>query len=1022
MSTVDLAPLDSFLDPDRLSPRRLTGVYLVFTLFLLAVSNVLLPTLLAGLGPPSQSGLVLSFLQVGLTAGLVYYLTERMATRLHRSEQRYRNLIETSPAPINLFDEEGSIVWGNDATLELLDLEERDELVGRSIFDFIEVDDHELATSELTDVVEDGQRVGPTQMQLRTAEGERKQIRVSTAPGQYRGDRIGQAVVIDTTAVRETEEALRSERDFIRNALDELRDLFYVVDDEGTLQRWNALVPEVTGYDGDELGETDITAFFGPEDQDRILDALGSTLEQGTTFVEADLQTGDGSQRRYEFKSSPLADPGESDRVVGIGRDVTERRRIERERSENEQRYRTLVEMSPHSILVHRDGEVMYANDALVKLVGADERSQVVGSHLSAFVSPEEYDDVATVAAQTQRGEYAPTDNRRTVVGLDGRERYIETTSRPIAYGDEPAVLTIIKDVSHRHRFAEMLATLHERTQSMTRAETRQEMADIAARTATELLEVESCCVYEFVSQSRLEPLACDGFDPETGEDVSVGTTGEGALWDAFVDGRERTVVDDEALDGRSLPDGSSLVAMPLDNHGVLALVDEEETEPDTARRRVLDLVAENLTAAFDRFEQERDLHERDRRLEEQNESLEQLNRLNEIIREINQSLVRSTSRNEILDETCERITAVEQYTFAWVGDRGSEDAGADPSHWTGVDPEYIDHIGAEGTETPLTRLIEAAFREGTVQVAQDILDEADWQSARSEAISYGFQSVAAVPISTGDYVDSVLVIHARDPDIFDAQERAVLDELGRTIGFALRTIEQTTSSQSGTRTELELSIGDERLITNRITAELEATVEFVGAVPREGDTLHLFIEITDVATDEIADRVAALETVTGVRGLSTDDERWLYHVTVSDSPLVGILDSHGVQIRSLTADAGVSTLVGVLPESLAVRTVFEEIEARYPDTELVARREGPDPVTTQVAFRERLLDRLTERQREAIQTAAYSGFYEWPRETKSKELAEMLGIASSTYQYHLRAAERTIVTAVLEPAGADAL
>ncbi|WP_440991652.1 PAS domain S-box protein [Haloarchaeobius baliensis] len=1017
MNTTDYSSLDSSLDPELLTPRRITALYVLFGLTLTAATETLLPSLFGWLPPTESAGLALAIFEVFLTAAVVFILTDRMTDRFTRSELRYRNLIETSPAPINLFDEEGTIVWGNDATLDLLGLDEREELVGRSIFEFIETDDHALAQGEMRDVVEEGERKGPTSMQLRTDDGERRQIRVSTAPGRFDGEPIGQAVVLDTTLLHETEAELRSERDFVRNALDELRDLFYVVDDGGKLQRWNARVPEVTGTEADELTGTEISSFFGPDDQQRILDALESTLQDGTTFVEADLLTGDGDHRRYEFKSSPLQDPGESDRIVGIGRDVTERRRMERELRENEQRYRTLVELSPHSIMVHRDGEVVYANDALVELLGAETKTQVVGSHVNTFVPPEDYDEVADVAARTQRGKDTPTDRRRTVVTLDGAERVVETTGRQIAYEDGPAVLTIIQDVTDRHQFEEMLTTLHERTQAMTRAETRGSAAQIAAGTTADLLDIDGCCVYEFDPTNRLEPLAWAGFESAQSDEPPVEAAREGVLWEAFVEGEERTV-EGEPVRGLTVDGEYAVVAVPLENHGVLALVGGTDCTTSTAQRRILDLVAESATAAFDRFEQEQDLRKRDRRLEQQNEALEQLNRLNEIIREINQTLVQATSRSEILHETCEQITDAEQYTFTWIGkDAGTEDRTV-PQYWTGVDAEYIDHIGSSPAETPLRRLAEAAFRENEVRVAQDILDDPDWQSTRSEAIGYGFQSVAAVPISTGDYVDSVLVIHASDPDIFDEQEREVLAELGRTLGFALRTVDQSPGSQSGPLTEAELSLADDRLITNRITAELDASIEFVGAVPRDDDALHLFIDLTDVASGDIEERLQSLETVADVRPLSTDSGAGLYHISVSESPLVELLDRHGVRISSLTAADGVSTLVCILPTGLGVRTLYEQVRGQYPDTELVARRQGPEPVETRVLFRERLLDRLTERQRQAIQIAAYSGFYEWPRGIKSKKLAEMLSIASSTYQYHLRAAERTLVNGVLEPPG----
>lgn len=1005
------------LEFERLTPLRITLIYVLFGLALLVFSDLLLPLWVDDAGLLREVQALKGAVEVALTGGLIYVLGGRMRRQLRQSERRYRNLIETSPAPINIFDGEGTIRWGNDAVLELLGVDDREELEGRSIFEFVHPEDRDVAEDELARVVRRDDTAGPTRMRLRRDDGEVRHIRVSTASGRFRGGRVGQAVVIDVTGQRELEAELRAERDFVESALDVLRDVFYVVDADGRLERWNARLAEVTGYDDDELEAADATEFVPPEHERRIEDALEDALESGTVSLEADLVTGDGDRRRYEFAGARLDGGAGAARIVGIGRDVTERERLQRELRENEQRYRTLVEMSPHSILVHRDGEVAYANDAFVDLVDADSDGDVLGEHVNAFLHPEEHDDAERTAARTQRGVRTPTDHRRTVVTLEGRERYIETTSRPIAYEDEPAVLTIVKDVTHRHRYEEMLTTLHERTRAMTRAEDRAQVADVAVETTDSLLGTDGCVVYTFDGGDELAPLAwSDAVAGSTGEGGPPVPPRDGVLWGAFVEAEVRVV--DGPDESEALPGSGerSAVVHPVGNHGVLVVATGGEQSLTTTQRKVLDLVADNLEAAFDRAERERDLRDRDRRLAEQNEALEQLNRLNEIIREINQTLVRSATRGEVMESACERLSAADQYTCAWVGVRDAADERVAPTHWVGMDSEYVDLLGSADGRTPLHELVTAAFRDGSVQVAQDVLEDPDWEDHRSEVLTHGYRAVAAVPIVRGERVDSVLVIHAEEGDIFDEQECTVLAELGDTIGYALGTVDQRAAVRSDDRTELELEIGDAKLFTNLLSTELDAAVEYVGATAGEADTLQLFLRLAGAPADEVRRRLESLGTVATVQALSVEDGEGLYRLAVPIPPLVRILQLDGARIRTLVAEDGTSTLVAVLPAATNVRSVVEEIGSAYRETELLARREGTEPVDTRETFRDRILDRLTDRQREALRTAFYSGFYEWPRDTRSEDLAEMLDIASSTYQYHLRAAERTVVGAVLGP------
>ncbi|WP_135304871.1 helix-turn-helix domain-containing protein [Haloarcula amylovorans] len=59
------------------------------------------------------------------------------------------------------------------------------------------------------------------------------------------------------------------------------------------------------------------------------------------------------------------------------------------------------------------------------------------------------------------------------------------------------------------------------------------------------------------------------------------------------------------------------------------------------------------------------------------------------------------------------------------------------------------------------------------------------------------------------------------------------------------------------------------------------------------------------------------------------------------------------------------------------------------------------------------LLDSLTSRQREVIETAWEMGFYEVPKDVSAEEIAIKLGLESSTVNEHLQRAERNLLTQI---------
>jgi len=121
---------------------------------------------------------------------------------------RYRNLIEMSPAAINVFDEDGESIWCNDAVLDLLELDGPEDLIGRSIFEFVHPDDHETARREIERVIDEKRSTGPTRMRLRPDDGRVRYIHVSTAVGNFLGSDVGQAIAVDVTDREERDRQL----------------------------------------------------------------------------------------------------------------------------------------------------------------------------------------------------------------------------------------------------------------------------------------------------------------------------------------------------------------------------------------------------------------------------------------------------------------------------------------------------------------------------------------------------------------------------------------------------------------------------------------------------------------------------------------------------------------------------------------------------------------------------------------------------------------------------------------------
>jgi PAS domain S-box-containing protein len=136
----------------------------------------------------------------------------------------------------------------------------------------------------------------------------------------------------DLTDQLGAQEVLTEEQQVTVQALDVLEDVFYVIGPEGSIDRVNDRAVEVLGYSRDEFRSMDAAELF-PEDQRAAIKAdIEEALATGSAHLEADLVNDDGRTIPYEFRNRRLTDEdGSVIGMVGIGRDITERRRRERQ-------------------------------------------------------------------------------------------------------------------------------------------------------------------------------------------------------------------------------------------------------------------------------------------------------------------------------------------------------------------------------------------------------------------------------------------------------------------------------------------------------------------------------------------------------------------------------------------------------------------------------------------------------------------------------------------------------------------
>lgn len=400
---------------------------------------------------------------------------------------------------------------------------------------------------------------------------------------------------------------------------------------------------------------------------------------------------------------------------------------------------------------------------------------------------------------------------------------------------------------------------------------------------------------------------------------------------------------------------------------------------------------------------------------------LERLERLNAVLRTVDETVVTADTREEIDRAVVTTFAEADPYRFAVCGrvDSGATGRpGWTPAEWAGIDESGAADVVGSYVDPPDDAPGESALETGEVTCFRN-LEASPVEARRSDARRRGYGSVAVVPLVAGGRSFGVLVVAAAAADAFADRERDVIGELGSTLGHAIDAMTVRRLLYTDAVVELEFESTDRRDVLVDLSARAECRVSLDHVVPVTDDVFVYYVTITGADPDRFDDLAAVHPAIEGFRRIDSIDGAGHWELVVAGPTVAGLLAEYGARIESKDAENGGSaTVVHASPEA-PIRDLVESVTASYPRTTLQSKRTVEQPVETRADFRRAVGASLTEKQRVALETAYFSGYFEWPtRAVDAKTVADRLGIARQTFHQHLRVALGKLLEAYFEGAG----
>jgi|GEM_PF-1546153 len=270
-----------------------------------------------------------------------------------------------------------------------------------------------------------------------------------------------------TEAITQYKQTERTRRK-LSSVVEQTADIVIITDKEGIIEYVNPAFEKELGYSMEEVINQTPRILKSGQHNLKFYEELWGTILSGEVYSGVLVNKKKSGELYFEEKTiTPIRDSHENiTHFVSTSKDITERKQAEEALRESEERYRRLVELSFEAIVIHSAGKIVHINMPAVELLGASGPGSLLGKPILDFVHSDYLTAVQARVEQLQsEGKGVPLIEEK-FIRLDGTTVDVEVAAVPITFKGQPAVQTVIRDITARKQAEaereKLLKTEHE--------------------------------------------------------------------------------------------------------------------------------------------------------------------------------------------------------------------------------------------------------------------------------------------------------------------------------------------------------------------------------------------------------------------------------------------------------------------------------------------------------------------------------------------------------------------------------
>ena len=379
---------------------------------------------------------------------------------LRASEERFRQLADSALEGLFIYDTSGAILDANLAALRIAGLE-YNEAIGRNILEFVAQESLDLVIRHMGLDYD-----GPLEVRMVRKDGTQLLIEGRGRHIVHRGKAARVVSIRDITEHKRMEEALRKSEAMYRMITDHMTDTIWLMDMDLRTTWVSPSVERNRGFNLEEIATMPLEAHLTPASLQLAVSALAEELTPErlgrrdlkiSRKVELEFYRKDGTTLWNEVKMTLVRDrQGKPVALLGVGRDIQERKMAEEALRQSEERFSTAFHMSPVPTTINRfdDGRYLDVNDSFLRMLGYT-REEMVDRKITELEIWDRQDHRALVRKLHEQGFVR--DEMLHLVTKSGERRDVLNSCEVMTLNGERFVLSIGYDVTEQRRLERQL-------------------------------------------------------------------------------------------------------------------------------------------------------------------------------------------------------------------------------------------------------------------------------------------------------------------------------------------------------------------------------------------------------------------------------------------------------------------------------------------------------------------------------------------------------------------------------------